>query len=90
MFDDALRPGQPEQFTRRVPQGPRATSPSSVSLRRSCSSRGWKQEIYQLADDFWPRDDGKPERTYEAYAKASLDALARLAESDRGLKYLSS
>ena len=47
-----------------------------------------ESDLFALADDWWDRKAGKPDEDYEAYVKAVLDGVGRLAEADRGVQYL--
>jgi hypothetical protein len=45
-------------------------------------------DLFELADSFWERKQGKPNPDYEIYVKAVLEGLLRLVEADRGVAYL--
>lgn len=86
-FDNNLRVGYPEAFMREY----RPALDELVYQRELAAFRlvAWlESDLFALADDWWERQEGKPNADYELYVTSALGGLARLAESDRGIQYL--
>ncbi len=87
LFFQTLRVGFPEQEVEQY----QAFVSRLVELREIAAFEliAWLESaLFTSADDWWDRNQGQPDASYDNYVFAVANALARLSEADHGVQYL--